>query len=155
MNKLVLAPKSRHHIKFLPLEGSVSDLPKTEAEGILWCQAKYEELERAEDAVRIARYSHPKKGYLISLWELNGLYYLIQSLRNEFGTYNDTVYLSRNRKDCESIAKFLDRNVDGIMRDYRSQILEARDALVKARLERDSHADEPGPEPANKGLPSA
>ena len=68
---------------------------------------------------------------MISVWAHNDLYFLIQCIRNEFKTFNDTLYIGKTKDDMISIAKFLQENVETIMSDYKSQILEARNWMLK------------------------
>lgn len=134
MNKLLLNQSARNHIKFFPMKDTIDDLPETEADRIRWCRKEYYKLQNSTDAKRLVIYK--KRGnYQISVWELDGLYYLVQCLRNEFKTYNTIIYISKYKEDMLSIAKFLQENIDQIMQDYKDQILDARDELVKSKIE--------------------
>jgi uncharacterized HAD superfamily protein len=126
MNKLLLNNNARNHIKFLPLNNSV-EIPETEKERILWCESRFNELSNADNIIRHFTYKNGKKGYSIGVWEYNGLYYLIQCIKNEFGTYNDVIYIEKNKDDLIAIAKFLQKNIITIMSDYKEQILEAKE----------------------------
>ena len=134
MNKLLLNNSARNHIRFFPMKDTVEDLPETEAERIKWCEKEFKKLERSMDAKRLVLYKHKGKGYQISVWEMDGLYYLVQCIRNEFKTFNDTIYISKEKEDMLSIAKFLKENIETIMTEYKDQILEARDELLKDAL---------------------
>lgn len=137
MNKLLLNERGRNHIRIFPTK-EVSEqlnIPETEADKIRWCEKCFKTLQHSNDAKRLSIYKHKGKGYLISVWELDNKYYLIQCLRNEFKTFNTTIYISNEKNDMLNIAKFLQENVDSIMKDYKNQILEARDALIKETIE--------------------
>jgi hypothetical protein len=129
MNELVLNSKARHHIKLFPLDNI--EVPKTEREQLLWAESVFKALERSHDAKRLFLYKSKKQGYMISVWAHNDLYFLIQCIRNEFKTFNDTLYIGKTKDDMISIAKFLQDNVETIMSDYKSQILEARNWMLK------------------------
>lgn len=135
MNKLLLNHRARNHIRFFPMKDAVNDIPSDPALQIKWCQEEFKRLQHSESADRLFLEKHRGLGYMITVWEMNGLYYLIHCLRNEFKTFNTTIYISKNKDDMLSIAKFLKDNIVQIMSDYKSQILEARDALVKAKIE--------------------
>ena len=137
MNKLLLADKGRNHIKIFPLYKDV-EIPTDEGDKIRWAKARFEELQNANDANRLFICKNVKKGILISVWELNGLYYLIQCIRNEFKTYNVTVYIHNEKEDSLNIAHFLRAHMYEIMEDYKNQILEARDYLLN---EREKHTE--------------
>lgn len=128
MNKLLLSEKKRNHIKIMPL-CDFDDIPDDEAGKINWCESKYNELQNSSEAVNLYLYKNAPKGYLISVWQLNNLYYLIQCIRNEFKTYNSVIYINNNENDTLNIAKFLKANIQQIMADYKQQILDARDYL--------------------------
>lgn len=135
MNKLLLNNTGRNHIKIFPMKDTIKDLPESEKDRIEWCKAEFKKLQHSDNAKRLCIYKHTHKGYLISVWELEGLYYLVQCIRNEFKTYNDTIYISKDKDDLLSIAKFVRDNVDAIMADYKDQLLEARDALLREAAE--------------------
>ena len=50
-NKLLLNNKTKNHIKFLPL--NIEGIPHTENEQILWCQARFKELEENANSIFI------------------------------------------------------------------------------------------------------
>lgn len=130
MNKLVLNNKARNHFKFFPMK-DVFDLPESEKDQILWAESLYKKLERSDDAINLYTTKHKTKGYMISVWEYESRYYLIQCIRNEFKTFNNTVYISYEKQDMLSIAKFLKNNIDSIMSDYKNQIIDLRNELIK------------------------
>ena len=131
MNKLLLNRRARNHIRFFPMKDTISNLPESESDRIKWCEAEFKRLERNNDAKRLVLHKNKAKGYLISVWQMDNLYYLILCLRNEFKTFNDTIYINSEREDTINIAKFLRDNVDQIMSDYKKQLLDARDELLK------------------------
>lgn len=135
MNKLLLNNSARNHIKVFPMPDSGIEIPESGEDKIRWCEKEFNRLQSDASAKRLCLYKHRLKGYLISVWSLDGLYYLIVCLKNEFKTFNDTVYIGKDKDDMLSIAKFLHQNIDTIMADYKQQILDARDWLVKETLE--------------------
>lgn len=142
MNKLLLNCRSRNHIRFLPAkEGMDLGIPTDDADKIKWCEDRFNQLQHRNDITRLCFYSHTKKGYLITVYEMDNLYYLVLCIRNEFRTYNTTIYIDTEKEQLIGIAKFLDKNNSQIMKDYKNQILEARDALMKAKAEEQADGD--------------
>lgn len=136
LNKLMLNDRARRHIKIFPVEDDLFDnIPSDEGEKIKWCEKEFKRLQNSNDAKRLFLDKHKGKGYLVSVWSLDGRYYLIQDIRNEFKTFNSVIYITREKDDALSIAKFLRENVNQIMKDYKDQILEARAALVRDAVE--------------------
>lgn len=138
MNKLLLNHKARNHIKFEITHESLKPIlqyPDDEAERIIWCKNRFTELQNSFDANRLFLAKHKGKGYMISVWEYKGVYYIIQCLRNEFKTFNTVIFVNENLNDSLAIAKFVEQNITEIMSDYKNQLLDARAALVKARIE--------------------
>lgn len=132
MNKLVLNPKARNHLKIFPF-GNI-EIPASEKDQIEWCQAEYSRLETSNKATRVFILNRSHKGYMLSVWVLDNRYYLIQSLRNEFKTYNNTIYISEQEnveQDFINLAKFLAKNIETIGGDYRKQILDAKKYIVE------------------------
>lgn len=126
--KLVLEPNARNHFKVLLL--GVDNIPESEKEQILLAEKMYNELEQDNNREKLYRFSSQKKGIMISVFKSNNRGYLIQSIKNEFETYNNTVYVSDNINDLVNIAKFLRSNITDIMSDYKQQILDAKDMYV-------------------------
>jgi len=118
MNKIVLNSRGRNHIKFLPLNSGVV-LPDSEGDRIRWAESVYNELLYSNEAERL--FVSKRKGYLVTAWQLNGLYYLTQCIRNISGTYNTTIYINNEREDTINIAKFLRDNAINIMSDIKKQ----------------------------------
>lgn len=136
MNKLVLNPKARNHFKMFPF--GIEGIPESEAEQIQWCQADYCRLETSNSAKRLFILNRSNRGYMVSVWVLNGRYYLIQSIRNEFKTYNNTIYISEQdgaEQDFINLAKFLANNIKVLGDDYRKQILDAKKYIVENKDE--------------------
>lgn len=136
-SKLLLNEKARNHIKIMPLTDVV--LPEDEGDKIRWCEAQYNLLLNSNDAKRLYYYKNVRSGILIAVWELNDLYYIIQSIRNEFKTYNNVIYIHNEKNDCINIAKFLRTNMTEIMADYKQQILDAKDYLAEHPLDTAEH----------------
>lgn len=135
MNKLLLNERARNHIRFFPMKNTFDDIPSDAGEKIKWCESKFKALQHSNDAHRLSIHKHRTKGYMVTVWEFDGLYYLVQCLRNEFKTFNTTIYISKDKQDMINIAAFIEQNIETIMSDYKQQILDARDALIKANLQ--------------------
>ena len=70
---------------------------------------------------------------MITVWQLEEKCYLIVSLRNEFSTYNNSIYVGTGKsqkQDFINIAKFLSGNLNSLSKDYKKQILDARKMYV-------------------------
>lgn len=134
MNKLVLNSKARNHFRMYPL--CKVDAFKGFEHSEDACEALYNGLLKDRDAQRLSIEKNKSKGYMITVWHQpsNGLYFLICSIRNEFKTFNNTIYIDNHGDDMVKIAKFLKENIDGIMADYKDQILEARADLLKSKF---------------------
>lgn len=139
MNKLLLNHKARNHIRFFPMKDTVTDLPEDEGDKIRWCKDRFHTLQHSNDAKRLFLAKHKGKGYMISVWEFDGLCYLIECLRNEFKTFNTTIYITKDKSDALHIADFIEKNITQIMQDYKDQILQARDALLKETVVGETH----------------
>ena len=131
MNKLLMNERKRNHIRFL-FAGELPEwLPEDEGDRIRWAESEFERLRQDPSARRLSLFSNKRKGYLVSVWTLGGKTYVIQCLRTISGeTYVSTIYLGLTESDALAVAKFLRENADTIMRDYKRQILDARDALL-------------------------
>ena len=125
MNKLLLNQSARNHIKVFPMKNVFDDLPTEEADQIRWCEEQYKRLQQSDNAKRLVIYKNRSKGYLFSVWEADGLYYMIQCIRNEFKTYNDIIYITKDGEDAKSIAKFLYDNVENIMQGMTKDLIKA------------------------------
>lgn len=125
-NKLVLNPHGRNHFKFQPMQGR--QIPEDEKEQIELVEKLYDDL--LKDGVII--YERIKTGsYSIKSLELNDEYFIVVCIRNEFETYNNTIYEIPNKNDCIAIAKFIGKNINTTMKDYKKQILDAKKMVVK------------------------
>lgn len=131
MNRLLMNKSVRNHIRFLPMPETIPDLPADEGDRIRWCEAEFARLQSSEDAKRLICHANRRKGYMITVWELDGMGYLCQCLRTNTGVYVSTIYVSKDLDDLVAIAKFLRDNVETAMADYKKQILEARDWLAQ------------------------
>jgi len=114
-NKIVLNPNSRNHIRYLPLK--TTPIPTDEGEQIKLAEKLYDNLcEYGE-----IKYQKVKTGYSsIYVVAYNNLFYVVLSLRNEFGTYNNTMYELGTENDALVIAKFIGKHINACMQDYRS-----------------------------------
>lgn len=130
MNKILLNNKGRNHIKFLPMKNTLNDIPADEGDKIRLCKQLFDELQNSSKTINLFMKKDRHKGYQISLWELDDLYYLAQSMRNEFGTYNNVIYITKEKGDAENIAKFLSSNIRTIMNDYKKQIIDAKEFKI-------------------------
>lgn len=126
MNKLVLNPKGRNHIRYMALSTTV--MPESEKEQLNMVEAIYNAL--CQYGVII--YERVRSGnYSVKAVEHCGDYYVIISLRNEFNTYNNTIYEISSKDDAINIAKFVGKNMRTIMKDYKKQVLDAKDMMVE------------------------
>ena len=133
MNKLVLNPKARNHFKILPFDNIVNNAPTDNGELIQWGEKLYNELEYSTNAINCFRKVNSGKGYMITVWQLEEKCYLIVSLRNEFSTDNNSIYVGTGesqKQDFINIAKFLSENLNSLSKDYKKQILDARKMYV-------------------------
>lgn len=122
-NKILLNNNARNHIRFFPASDKIK-IPENEGEQIEWAKETFDRLSNDPTAEEIWHASNRKKGYLISVWKLD-FYYIVVSLRNEFGTYNTTIYINDSENDSLATAKFLGQNYSEITKSYKAQILEA------------------------------
>lgn len=134
MNKLLLNPKARHHIKMMVFPGYTGERPEDEAGKIRMCEEIYESMRKSDSAECLCLHKAKDRSYQISVWEDRGLCVLIQCVKNELGTYSDTFYVGISPADAVAIAKFLKENADAIMSDYRDQILDAKKELYVEHL---------------------
>ena len=130
MNRLLINQHARNHIKIFPLYKG-AEIPEDEGDQIRWAKAQFEELQQSNEAERLFIYRSNKKGFLVSVWRLHDLYYIVQCIRNEFRTYNTIIYINNEKEDSINIAKFLQANAITIMKDYKQQILDAKDYIIE------------------------
>lgn len=117
----------------------VVDVPNSEYEQLLW----------AENLVKKLKYSELKQhfffaeqdyGYMITVVEMDGMFYLIHSIRNEFKSYNNVIYINnKNLDDLVNIGKMMQDNIKTIMQDYKDNMLALRNDIIagKVRLKDD------------------
>ena len=130
MNKIILNKNGRNHIRIFPLKGII-EMPENEAKKIELCKSIFQELQQSDNVIKHAYYRHTKKGYQVSVWELNQKIYLVNCIRDLDYNYITTIYIGDNLNDMLGIAKFLVNNIDEIMRDYKNQILEGKEEFDK------------------------
>lgn len=125
MNKLVLNPKARNHFKFIPKKERV--LPEDEKEQIKLVESIYDDLVKNGKVL----YVKSKAGsHSIRCVKLDD-YYIVVSLMNEFKTYNNTIYELTSENDALNISKFIAKNIATMMADYKKQILDAKNMVVR------------------------
>ena len=126
MNKILLNTKGRNHIRIFPLK-NIIEIPEENTSK--FCEQIFVELQQSEDVIRHAYYRHTKKGYQVSVWELNNKIYLVNCVRDMEHNYITTIYIGDNLNDMLGIAKFLVNNIEEMMKDYKNQIIEAPEAF--------------------------
>lgn len=128
MNKILLNQKGRNHIKVMLLKDSELDMPIDGAEQIKFCEKIFATLQQ-EEATRHYYYRNVKKGYQITVYQIGDMVYLTNCIRDLDHNYVSTIYVSKNLNDMLGIAKFLVSNIDDIMKDYKNQIIEGKEAF--------------------------
>ena len=130
MNKLVLNPHGRNHIRFLP--DKKREIPTDEKEQIELTEKIYNDLVENGEVL----YTKTKSGsHCINSVKLNNEYFIVVSIRNEFNTYNNTIYEISNENDAVAIGKFIGKNIRRTMADYKKQILDAKKMHVERKEE--------------------
>jgi len=120
-NKLVIDPHGRNHFRFMPDKDRV--LPESEKEQIEMVEKLYNEL--VVGGVII--YTKVKSGsYSIRAIRYNAMYYIVVCIKNEFKTYNNTIYELKFENDALAICKLIGKNILTMMSDYKKQILDAK-----------------------------
>ena len=132
MNKILLNTKGRNHIRIFPLKNIIEMPEENKTE---FCKKIFVELQQSDNVIKHAYYRHTKKGYQVSVWELNDKIYLVNCVRDMEHNYVTTIYISDNLNDMLGIAKFLVNNIEDIMKDYKNQILEAPEAFKEFNKE--------------------
>lgn len=137
MIKILLNPEGRNHIKFMA--SPEREMPEDEGEQIETVENIYNSLcEYGE-----IKYEKIKSGnYAIKVVKLGGTFYDVVSLRNEFGTYNSTIYEMTNENDAMAIAKFIGKNIQTLMKAYKQQVLDAKDMMVELPSEENTDVRE-------------
>jgi len=130
MNKLLLNAKGRNHIRVFPTQDTI-EFKGTEAEVLTQVQNLFKQLQESDNVENLYYKKKIKKGYLISAWAYDDLYYLVQCLKDENKMYVVNIYILKSANDAKNIAKFLSENADGLMKDYKKQIIEGKEAFKK------------------------
>ena len=131
MNKLVLNPKARNHFKFMPSKNRA--LPESEKEQLELIESIYNNL--VNDGV--VTYVKSKAGsYSIRCVKLEPYWYIVVSLKNEFKTYNNSIYECTNETDAMAICKLIGKNITTMMNDYKQQILDAKKMVVRKEVDK-------------------
>lgn len=122
MNKIVLNSKANNYIKVYPLKESGLEPPVDEKEQIDFARNIFDKLKNAYEAKKRYFYSNRAKGVQISVWVYDKHTYLVQCIRNEYKTYNTTIYINNDSEesinDLISCAKFLRTNYAGITKQF-------------------------------------
>ena len=125
--------RGRNHWKVMPASESI-ECPTDEREQLKWAEALVDRISHGM-VKRHFFFANQKYGYMITVVELDGLYYLIHSIRNEFKSYNNVVYVSdKNLQDLVSIGKMMQANIETIMKDYKDNMLRLRDDILKGKV---------------------
>ena len=137
MNKLVLNPDDRNHIKFMP--GKNRAIPETEEEQLKLVEDVYNALVEKGTVL----YEKIKKGsHSIVTVKLEDSYFIVVSIKNEFKTYNNIIYETYSENDAIAISKFIGKNINRTMHDYKQQILDAKKMHVVREEEAPTHEDQ-------------
>ena len=133
MNKICLNPRGRNHWKILPMPGVIK-IPESEKEQLIWADTLVKRL-KFSDVKRHFFFTEQKYGYMITVIELDNIYYLIHSIRNEFKSYNNVIYINdKNLQDLVNIGKMMQKNIKTIMQDYKDNMLELRNDILKGKV---------------------
>lgn len=137
-NKLVIDPHGRNHFKFFPNKSKEEEwLKMSEKDQIISVEKIYNELVEKGEIV----YEKIKKGsHTIKCVKLNEFYYIVVCIVNEFKTFNNLIYEINNKNDALTISKFIAKNIRVMMSDYKKQILDAKEMVVK-RKENENERD--------------
>jgi hypothetical protein len=137
MNKICLNPRGRNHWKILPMPG-VMKVPEGEKEQLTWADTLVKRL-KFSDVKKHFFFKEQKYGYMITVIELDGLYFLIHSIRNEFKSYNNVIYINnKNLDDLVNIGRMMQANIKTIMKDYKENMLRLRDDIIKGKVRIDN-----------------
>lgn len=129
MNKILLNQKGRNHIKVMLIKDSGLEMPEDNAEKIKFCETIFADLQHNDNAIRHFYYRNTKKGYQITVYQIDELIYLTNCIRDLDYNYVTTIYVSKNLNDLKGIAKMLRENIETIMQDYKDQIFEGQEAF--------------------------
>lgn len=108
--------------------------PEDEKEQLEWCDNIIQTLLK-KSVTRHFFFTKQKYGYMLTVLEYEGLYYLVTSTRNEFRTYNNVVYINnKDLGDLINIGKWMQANIDRVGKDYKENMLELRDDILKGKV---------------------
>ena len=130
MNKILLNGSARNHIKVFPMK-DIEGIPLTDKERYAWMEERYKTLQNSKKANKLYLDSNKRKGYLVGVWELDGIIYLVMSIRTAKGVFNNVIYMSKNKEDLVAIAKFLVENITEISNSFKEN-LDKMEELVNA-----------------------
>ena len=125
MNKILLNKNGRNHIRIMPLNGII-ELPTENTS--TFCEELFNKLQNDDSAVRHYYYRNVKLGHQVTVYESDNKIYLTNCMRDPDYNYVTTIYISDNLNDMINIAKFLRANMKQIAEDYKSQIIEGKEA---------------------------
>lgn len=109
-------------------------VPDTEKEQLEWCDNIVQNLLK-KPIIRHFFFTQQKYGYMLCVVEYENIYYLIHSIRNEFKSYNNVIYMSdKNLEDLINIGKMIQTNIDEIMSEYKANVYELRDDILKGKV---------------------
>ena len=132
-NKLVINPHGRNHFKYMPL--NLDEWPTDEGEQIKKVEATYKELCKSGEVI----YTKSKSGnYSIRCVKLGDMYYIVVCMKNEFKSYNNVIYEIKSQNDALAICKFIGKNIQTTMSDYKKQILDAWKYRKEAKNEKNT-----------------
>ena len=133
MNKICLNINGRNHWKIMPASDSII-VPESEKEQLEWCDKIVQTLLKAP-VERHFFFTRQKYGYMLCVLEYEGLYYLVHSIRNEFKSYNNVIYITdKNLEDLINIGKMMQANIEEIMNEYKLNMYELRDDILKGKV---------------------
>lgn len=136
MNKICLNINGRNHWKVMPASDTIA-VPDTEKEQLEWCDNIVQTLLK-KPIIRHFFFTQQKYGYMLCVVEYENIYYLIHSIRNEFKSYNNVIYISdKNLEDLINIGKMIQANIEEIMSEYKSNMYELRDDILKGKVRLD------------------
>ena len=139
MNKLVIDPHGRNHFRFIPTV-SLDDWPEDEKERLKKIEAIYKDLIKNGEII----FAASKRGsHSIKCVRLNNLSYIVICLRNNDYTvingkktiiYNNSIYEMASDKDALNICKFIAKNNEATMSDYKDLMEEASKKIAKEKI---------------------
>lgn len=128
-NKLVINPHGRNHFKFWPY--NVDEWPTDEGEQI----RKIEQLYNKMTLDGIILYEKVRRGsHAIRCVELEGMYYIVVCMKNEFKTYNNVIYEFKSKNDAIKVSQLIGKNILTMMSDYKKMMLDASKKIAKEKI---------------------